>query len=308
MVLNHKIISQIKAITLDEFLQLQLSKREMLLSPFLPSQGLCLLYAKRGVGKTHIALGIAYAVATGGTFLKWHAPHPKEVLYIDGEMPAVAMQERLMRISATEGLKPPHPSFLRFITPDLQEGPMPNLSTKEGRDSLEELIRGVSLVIIDNVSTLFRSGVENEAESWQPIQDWALSLRRQGKSILFIHHAAKGGQQRGTSKREDILDTVISLKHSPGYSPDQGASFEVVFEKTRHFTGEDAASFQVQLKEQKNGRWLWEMSNGQRDEQVIEVAEAINEGLTIQQIGERIGLTKSQVETCKKKAKNQSLI
>lgn len=280
----------------------------MLLAPFLPSQGLCLLYAKRGVGKTHIALGIAYAVATGGSFLKWHAPGPKEVLYIDGEMPAVAMQERLMRISAMEGLKPPHPSFLRIITPDLQEGPMPNLSTKEGRDSLEEHIRGASLVIIDNVSTLFRSGVENEAESWQPIQDWALSLRRQGKSILFVHHAAKGGQQRGTSKREDILDTVISLKHSSAYSPDQGASFEVVFEKTRHFTGEDAVSFQVLLKEQKDGLWLWEMSSGHRNERVIEVAEAINEGLTIQQIGERIGLTKSQVETCKKKAKNQSLI
>src|SRR3972149_4036961 len=75
----------IQAVTIDEFLNMELPKREMLLSPFLPSQGLCLLYAKRGIGKTHVALGIAYAVATGRSFLKWHAPQPRRVLYIDGE-------------------------------------------------------------------------------------------------------------------------------------------------------------------------------------------------------------------------------
>lgn len=308
MILNNKTITRIRAVTLDEFLQLQLPKRGMLLDPILPSQGLCMLYAKRGVGKTHVALGIAYAVATGGKFLKWQAPHPKEVLYIDGEMPAIAMQERLMRISAAENLKPPHPSFLRIITPDLQEGPMPNLSTKDGRDSIEELIQGANLVVIDNVSTLFRSGVENEAESWQPIQDWGLKLRRQGKSILFVHHASKGGNQRGTSKREDVLDTVIALRHLPDYRAHQGALFGVNLEKTRHFAGEDANSFQVQLKEQENGLWIWEVGVLQTDERVLEVAEALNEGLTIREIMERTGLTKSQVETSKKKAKSLGLI
>ena len=113
---------KIRAITMDEFLQMELPKREMILSPFLPSQGLCLLYAKRGVGKTHVALGIAYAVAIGGGFLKWQAPRPRKVLYIDGEMPAAAMQERLRRISLTEDLKPPAPAYLRLITPDFKMG------------------------------------------------------------------------------------------------------------------------------------------------------------------------------------------
>ena len=294
---------KIHAVTMDEFLQMELPKREMILAPFLPSQGLCLLYAKRGVGKTHVALGIAYAVATGGTFLKWHAPRPRKVLYIDGEMPAAAMQERVKRILITEDLKPPDSTFLRLITPDLQEGPMPDLSVKDS-----------DLIIIDNVSTLFRSGIENEADSWQPVQDWALELRRRGKSVLFIHHAAKAGQQRGTSKREDILDTVIALKQPQGYCPDQGAAFEVNFEKTRHFAGDDAASFQVRLKEQDDGLWLWEINDPKADaeveevEEVEEVAKAIKEGLTIDQIIKKTGLTKSQVETRKKKAKEQGLI
>ena len=195
-----------------------------------------------------------------------------------------------------------------MITPDLQEGPIPDLSTPEGRAILKDLIGDSELIIIDNISSLFRSGVENEAESWQPVQDWALELRRNGKTILFVHHAGKGGQQRGTSKKEDILDTVIVLKQPQGYRSDQGACFEVNFEKTRHFAGEDAAPFKVQLKEQPDGLWLWEISGPAVDSEVVAVAEEINEGLTIEQIMDKTGLTKSQVETRKKKAKSQGLI
>lgn len=298
----------LRSVTLEEFLSMELPKHEMILAPFLPSQGLCLLYAKRGVGKTHVAIGIAFAVAVGGSFLKWKALKPRKVLYIDGEMPAVAMQERLRRISLSEALKLPTPDYLRLITPDLQDGPIPDLSTPEGRGILKELIGDSELIIIDNISSLFRSGVENEAESWQPVQDWALEQRRNGKTILFVHHAGKGGQQRGTSKKEDILDTVIVLKQPQGYRSDQGACFEVNFEKTRHFAGGDAAPFRVQLKEQPDGLWEWEISESDDEILVNDVAEAVNEGLTIKAIMDKTGLTKSQVETRKKKAKSQGLI
>lgn len=300
--------SKILAVTVEDFLKMELPEREIILTPFLPSQGLCLLYAKRGVGKTHVALGIAYAVAVGGKFLKWEAVKPRKVLYIDGEMPAAAMQDRLRRISCTETKKPPAPDYLRLITPDLQEGPLPDLSTKEGRAFLEELIGDSELIIVDNLSSLFRTGVENEAESWQPVQDWALDMRRRGKSILFVHHAGKTGQQRGTSKREDILDVVVVLKQPQGYCNDQGACFEVHYEKTRHFAGSDAAPFRVQLKEQLDGLWIWEITESDDDIEVNEVAELINEGLTIKGIMDKTGLSKSQVETKKKKAKSRELI
>lgn len=300
---------RLRVVTLDEFLLMELPKQEMILSPFLPSQGLCLLYAKRGVGKTHVAIGIAYAVAVGGRFLKWRAPKPRKVLYIDGEMPAAAMQERLKRIALSEDLKPPAPDYLRLITPDLQDGPMPDLSTREGRAILMELVGDSELIIIDNLSSLFRSGIENEAESWQPVQDWALEMRRNGKTIIFVHHAAKGGQQRGTSKKEDTLDTVIVLKQPQDYRSDRGACFEVNFEKTRHFAGSDAAPFKVVLKEQPDGLWVWEVSEHVEDgSEVITVAEAVNEGLTIQEVTQRTGLTKSQVETRKSKAKERGML
>jgi putative DNA primase/helicase len=48
----------------------------MLLAPILPRQGLMMLYSWRGVGKAYTALGIAFAVASGESFLRWKAPMP----------------------------------------------------------------------------------------------------------------------------------------------------------------------------------------------------------------------------------------
>lgn len=298
---------KIKAISFDEFLQLDLPKPEMLLTPFLWSQGLVLLYAKRGVGKTHIALGIAYAVASGGNFLKWSAPEPKKVLYIDGEMPAFSMQGRLRKISLDDQ-EIPTPDYLQFITPDLQEKAMPNLSTEEGRNTIEEFIKDCDLVIIDNLSSLFRSGSENEAESWLPIQEWALELRRRGKCVLFVHHAGKSGQQRGTSKKEDLLDVIISLKQPDDYQPEEGANFEIHFEKTRHFAGKDAITFQVQLKEHDDGTWNWEILNAGNNPEVLEIAQMMEQKATINQMMAQTGLSKSQIETRMKKAKQSGLV
>jgi putative DNA primase/helicase len=278
----------------------------MLLAPFLPSQGLVLLVAKRGVGKTHIALGIAYAVATGGTFLKWAAPKAKKVLYIDGEMPAVLMQERLRMIVAMSDKKHA-PQSLKLLTPDLQDHIMPDLSREEGRDELEPLLEGIDLVVLDNISCLFRSGSENESESWQEAQEWALSLRKRGMSVLFVHHAGKSGNQRGTSKREDILDSVIILKHADDYKPEEGARFEVIFDKARHFSGEDARSFQARLITEDDTS-LWELSDAPQEEEIERIAIMKNNGDTIKQIAAATKLTKAQIEYRTAKAKEKGLI
>ena len=46
--------------------------------------------------------------------------------------------------------------------------------------------------------------------------EWILYLRAKGKSVIFVHHAGKNGKQRGSSRREDVLDTVIFLKKYNG--------------------------------------------------------------------------------------------
>ena len=254
---------RLRSVTVAHFLQMEIPEREHVLTPIVPQQGLAMLYSKRGVGKTYTALGIAVAVATGSRFLRWSAAKARRVLYVDGEMPAATMRERLASIIA--GQPPdapdmPSPDFLRIITPDLQSEPLPDLSGEDGQAAIEAELQGAELLILDNLSTLCRGGKENEAESWLPVQVWALSLRRRGVSVLFVHHAGKGGAQRGTSRREDVLDTVIALKHSEEYSPTDGARFEIHYEKARGIHGEDARAFEARM-ETRDGTAIWTMGN-----------------------------------------------
>jgi len=288
----------LRVVTLSEFLSIEFPPRENILSPWLPTQGLAMVHGYRGVGKTYFALNTAIAVATGGEFLRWKAPKPYGVLLIDGEMPGNALQERLIQIVKSLNLDPSTysevSSRLKVITPDLQKLGMPDLATRVGQWKVDEHITDeIDLVILDNLSSLVRSGKENESESWLPVQEWALKLRASGKSVLFIHHSNKQGGQRGTSKREDILDTVISLKRPSKYDPREGAVFEVHYEKTRGIAGKEVEPFEAKLTVQ-NGKQVWVVSSIQ-DSTYKKVVVLHKEGLTPKEIVQELGIHKSQV-------------
>jgi DNA-binding NarL/FixJ family response regulator len=104
------------------------------------------------------------------------------------------------------------------------------------------------------------------------------------------------------------LDVVINLKHPSNYSFDQGARFEIIFEKARHFYGKDAESFHVQLKANEKEVIHWDIIGAPIDPEVEAVADALKKGLTLREITENTGLSKSQVETRKEKAKKIGLI
>ena len=222
-------------------------QRDVILDPWLHTQDLTMVFAARGIGKTHFAISIAYAVSIGGTFARWKAPKARKVLYLDGELPGNVMQKRLlMHCPDTE----PEPGYLRIYTPDLtpDDRTLPDLSTFEGQDLIDQMIEpDTELVIVDNLSAWARSGRENEAESWLPIADWILRLRRHGVAVIIIHHGGKNGQQRGTSKKEDLLDVVIGLARPKDYDPRQGAVFIAEFTKARNLSGDGAEGLEFTL-------------------------------------------------------------
>ena len=117
------------ALDMSEFLSMQIPDRGYLLSPILQVQGIGILYAPRGVGKTFAALSVAVAVASGGAVFNWRAPMPKRTLYVDGEMPATSMQSRLSSLVGGMAIPPQALKNLSLITPDLQPCAMPDLST-----------------------------------------------------------------------------------------------------------------------------------------------------------------------------------
>jgi putative DNA primase/helicase len=288
-------------ISASDLLKKDFPPRKNILSPWLPEQGLCLVHAYRGVGKTHISIGIACACATGSTFLKWKAEKPVGVLFIDGEMPAVTLQERIAYTLA--GMDGDGEADFQIITPDLQEFGIPDLGTIEGQAQIQKILTDkIRLIIIDNISTVCRSTQENKGDSWLPVQAWALRMRAQGRSVVMIHHDGKGGQQRGTSRKEDILDTVIQLKNPSGYSADQGALFEVHYRKNRGIYGEDAKPFEAQLWQETPGVFSWKTKTLE-DSMLAKVERLMDEGYEQKDIAEELEISKGYVSKLVKKVK-----
>jgi putative DNA primase/helicase len=285
---------------LGDFIGLEVQTREMLLNPILPAKGLAMIYAYRGVGKTHAAMGMAYAVASGGTFLRWKAPTPKGVLYVDGEMPASELQKRFREIIAGQPTKPT-PGALKILAADLVDGGLGNLADRKVQARIDDCLDGTDLLVLDNLSSLCSMVRDNDAESWQTIQEWLLRMRRRGVSVLLVHHAGKDGEQRGTSRKEDVLDTSIALKRPKDYVPTEGARFEIHLEKARGVHGEGAKPFEVRL-DVRCGAAQWTIRDIE-DVNMARVMELAEQGYTEREIADLTGIPKSTVNRLKQQAK-----
>ena len=299
----------LKAIGINDFLNIDVPAREMLLSPILPERSLAMLYAPRGLGKSWLALSIGVAVAAGASLLRWSAPRKRNVLYVDGEMPLVSLQERLKEISSAYGGDIPNDAF-RILAADAVEGGI-NLSTDEGQQALEPLLTDIDLLILDNLSTLLTSRSESASDAWVPIQTWLLKLRRQGISVLLVHHAGTNGRQRGTSRREDALDTVIALRRPEDYSPEQGARFEIHFEKLRNrVDAVGAIPFEARLDTldaagQQRIRWS---SSDLKPPMLMRAAELFGEGMSVREVAVTLRISKSEAGRLRIRASEDGLL
>ena len=110
---------------------------------------------------------------------------------------------------------------------------------------------------------------------------------------MIVHHAGKGGEQRGTSRREDVLDTSLSLRRPTDYHAPEGARFEVHFEKARGIHGNRAKPFEAKL-EICNGAILWTIREIE-DVNLARVKALLDDGLTIREIADETGIPKSTV-------------
>ena len=282
----------VQAIALDKFLEKELPARETMLAPWLPRAGLAMLHAPRGIGKTQVAIGTAWAVASGGGFLRWTCPNnkPWRVLFLDGEMPGADLQARFAAVKERSQFGLADPDYLKIAAADLMEFGLPDLGDLKSQRFYDDVIGAADLIIVDNLSTLCPGVKENEADSWVPVQQWALTQRRAGRSVFFIHHAGKSGTQRGTSRKEDVLDTVIGLRHPIDYSADQGCRFELRFEKARGFQGDAAEPFEARLI---GNQWAVDSLKTGNDTETLQAMFA--KGMSVRVISDLTGIPKSTV-------------
>ena len=185
---------------------------------------------------------------------------------------------------------------------------VPDLATQAGQRMLDPLLDGADLLVIDNVSTLCWTGSDNSAGSWTSVQEWILRLRKRGLAVLLVHHSGKSGEQRGTSRREDVLDTVIGLRRPEDYEPQQGARFEVHVEKSRAHFGDAGRPFEASLASTPDGRGLTWLACDLKPSHLEEAAALFRSGITVRAAAAQLGIARSSAGRLRQKAQEEGLL
>jgi putative DNA primase/helicase len=205
------------------------------------------------------------------------------VLYIDGEMAAVQMQQRLVRFG-------PVPESLRFLLADLNRGPLLDLAHGDSQYRLTASWGDPELVVLDNLASLagLRRG---NPDRWHELHRFLMLQRQWGRGVLMIHHANKRGVQRGTGRREDILDLVMAMRRPTGWQPGDGTEFEVHFEKARTLHSAAIQPIRVGLEDTPDG-FAWR--HQPIDETMFErVVALLNRGRNAAYVADALNLSRS---------------
>ena len=252
-----------------QLMSAQVAEADYIIKPWLATGSLSMTFAERGTGKSFFVLEIGLAVGAGASlFGCWSVPAQRRVLIIDGEMTLTYLKKR-MPLLTHDGNKNGWQN-IRFLPCDqlLAAGVALNIASPDHQQRIDEALHALEhskefrpdLIILDNLSSLAWGVDENSNSELDPVQRWLLSLRSRGYAVHLIHHSTKDGKsQRGASRREDPLDTIIQLV------PDrdsQFATFDIRFTKIR---GEPPKprSLRVSLVPMTDGRLKWEISSKQ---------------------------------------------
>lgn len=237
--------SPLRSFTLAQLRARPQKERELFVAPFMGRAESVFVYGPKGHGKTWGAMGAAVvgAAGNGSQFLNFRADGPGvPTLYIDAEMFEHDIRQRIEDVCRTGALNPG--DNLLIWTPDAQPDgtPVLNLLTEEGRRMLDDHIedirnetgKAIGQIYFDNLATLLHGWVEKDAESWNPILRWTLSLRARQIGNAWVHHSNRAGGYRGSSAIVTTMHAIIKIAHpAEGYTADMGACFDLTYEYTR---------------------------------------------------------------------------
>lgn len=243
---------QLTTLKLGEFFQRTYPPIEHLCYPLLAKEKIVQVYANAGNGKTWFCLEAACCLANGQDFLKYKwtkdkEPHP--VLYVEAEMSATELQDRLGKVFERYSNKGKEFNTDLFYIAPLKEQPDENfhsINTEIGRSYVENTANRIfketgkkPFIFLDNISMLTNIQ-EKEGADWVLLMQWMVKLRSRGFTIWFLHHATKKGDtSSGSNFKERAIDVSIKLAEPADefLDPDLDNHLQIIvnFDKWREF-------------------------------------------------------------------------
>jgi hypothetical protein len=312
---NHPGFSTDLVVSARELVAKDIPSREELVDGLLFTQSLGMIFAPRGRGKTYFALHMAAAIASGTPFLRWNVSKQRRCLYVDGELPAIDLQERVKRICSCDV-----PTALDLISSeffyDAEKQPLTlNDETHQKHflkmlDQLKETGRQPEVMFLDNISSMTFGTEENSNSEQDSFLRFLLELRHLGYSVIAVHHIGKDGNQRGASRREDFLDISIKLADPVESSSGGAAKFILQFSKIRRKMPVPS-SLECELCEDEQGKLIWVTSEVERGlPKWVECLRVLQtrKPTTQAELAEMMGSTNGTISKYLKKARSQGLL
>ena len=280
-----------------ELIAADLPERQIVLDPILATKSLALLYGPRGVGKTFVALGIAWAVASGGSFLGWRPA---------GRTACSMSTARWRRSTCSSGCSSSARRRRRSTSCwPTSAGAPARPRHGEGQSRLVEGWGHPEFVVLDNLSSLvgFRTG---DPDCWPELQRFLMQAAPPRPRRADGPSRQQQGMQRGTSRREDVLDLVMALRRPPTTAQGRRALRDPFREGARPLRRRRRPD-RGTARDRPGGvaRWSWRpVQLGELER----VAALLRQGLKPNRVAQELGIAQSYCYRLSERARASGLV
>jgi hypothetical protein len=290
--------------------QLQTGGVRMLVEGFLP-EGISMLGALSGVGKTWFGLSLAKALTTGKPFLgRFGVKNIVPVLYLIPESNGAAFRQRAEKFHI-----PDDPNL--FLCRTVSQGSTLLMDDPAVKAAVAELR---PIVILDTAIRFNKSEDENSSSNNKMLVDDSIGLLAAGaRAVLGMHHATKASAQegltlqnslRGTGDLGAMCDAVYGLKRNETLYDDGNGPLQlsVVCLKPRDFDPPEPFTIAATTKDQ-NGKTV-SFIDTTGDFALLDVAELMEDlngrfkrivsespELSLGEVAEALGIKKRRAQT-----------
>lgn len=206
--IQQKSLSSAFSLAKDGFAN-QNRKVESILSPIINSGQVIWLFAPEKIGKTFLAMSIAYVVSRGNSSVcGWQSNGSKKVLYIDGEMSGVGLKKIYSRI--VQGFQQENndnilfDSFLFAESDEEYETILDSVWLEEFQSKLYDY----DLIILDSYYSL-----NNNSRSLKDFFVFLKDLKKHNVAVLVIDHTNRNGELQGSIDKRKFTDLGIQIQY-----------------------------------------------------------------------------------------------